>query len=107
MCIRDRLLEGGLLMQDYRRIPLWKDVTAAEWNDWRWQLKNRLVDLDTLKQVIPLTQMCIRDRGIDSALIKRAHIAIAQVVGHSGHNLWSTAHGRLPSQRIQRACCGV
>lgn len=42
-------------MQDYRRIPLWKDVTAAEWNDWRWQLKNRLVDLDTLKQVIPLT----------------------------------------------------
>ncbi len=42
-------------MRDYRRIPIWKDVTPAEWNDWRWQLKNRLVDLDTLKQVIPLT----------------------------------------------------
>lgn len=42
-------------MQDYRHIPLWQDVTEAEWNDWRWQLKNRLVDLDTLKQVIPLT----------------------------------------------------
>lgn len=42
-------------MQNYRRIPLWKDVSTAEWDDWRWQLKNRLVDLDTLKQVIPLT----------------------------------------------------
>lgn len=42
-------------MQDYRRISLWKDVTEDQWNDWRWQLRNRLVDLDTLKQVIPLT----------------------------------------------------
>ncbi|HBK86534.1 MAG TPA: lysine 2,3-aminomutase [Firmicutes bacterium] len=42
-------------MRDYRRIPIWKDVTPAEWNDWHWQLKNRLVDIDTLKQVIPLT----------------------------------------------------
>ena len=36
-------------------IPLWKDVTSEEWDDWRWQLKNRVTKLDELKQVIDLT----------------------------------------------------
>jgi lysine 2,3-aminomutase len=42
-------------MRDYRTIPLWKDVTEEEWNDWGWQLRHRLVDLDSLKQVVNLT----------------------------------------------------
>lgn len=42
-------------MRDYRTIPLWKDVTAEQWNDWKWQVSNRITDVDTLKQVIHLT----------------------------------------------------
>ncbi|QSQ08777.1 L-lysine 2,3-aminomutase [Koleobacter methoxysyntrophicus] len=42
-------------MRDYREIPLWKDVSPEEWQDWRWQVKNRITDVDTLKQVINLT----------------------------------------------------
>lgn len=41
-------------MRDYREIPLWKDVTPEEWNDWHWQVRNRITSLEQLKQVIEL-----------------------------------------------------
>lgn len=43
-------------MDDYRRIPVWKDIAADQWHDWRWQLKHRLLDVDALKEVVPLTE---------------------------------------------------
>jgi len=42
-------------LRDYREIPLWKDVAREEWNDWKWQVKNRITSIDQLKQVINLT----------------------------------------------------
>ena len=42
-------------MRDYREIPLWRDVTEEQWNDWRWQVANRITTLEDLKQVIELT----------------------------------------------------
>ncbi len=42
-------------MRDYREISLWKNVTEEEWNDWRWQVANRITTLEDLKQVIDLT----------------------------------------------------
>ncbi|MCJ7562020.1 MAG: lysine 2,3-aminomutase, partial [Thermoplasmata archaeon] len=42
-------------MRSYKDIPLWKDVTPEEWNDWKWQLRNRITSVDQLKQVISLT----------------------------------------------------
>ncbi len=38
-------------MRDYREIPLWKDVTEEQWNDWQWQVRNRITDVDTLAQI--------------------------------------------------------
>ena len=35
-------------MSAYTEMELYKDVTAEEWNDWRWQLTNRITDVDTL-----------------------------------------------------------
>jgi len=32
------------------------DATAAEWSDWRWQLRNRIVDIDTLGRMIRLSE---------------------------------------------------
>lgn len=40
---------------EYKDIPLFKDVTDAEWNDWKWQLKNAIRDIPTLEKVIKLT----------------------------------------------------
>ena len=38
-----------------RRAPLWADVPAAQWDDWRWQLSHRLNSLAELSQIIHLT----------------------------------------------------
>jgi len=53
-------------MRDYREIPLWKDATEEQWNDWRWQVRNRITNLDQLKQVIELTDE--EAEGVDKCL---------------------------------------
>ncbi|HON82859.1 MAG TPA: lysine 2,3-aminomutase [Caldisericia bacterium] len=55
-------------MRDYREIELWKNVEEEEWNDWRWQLRNRVMDLDTLKKVVNLTPF--EEEGVKSSLRK-------------------------------------
>lgn len=42
-------------MRDYRQIPVWKDVSAEDWNDWRWQVRNRIKTVEELKGVVELT----------------------------------------------------
>ena len=39
----------------YQRIPLWKDVPLEQWETYRWQMANRIQDVDKLRQVIRLT----------------------------------------------------
>jgi lysine 2,3-aminomutase len=41
-------------MRDYKEISIWKDVTQDQWNDWHWQLANRIMDAEKLSMVIPL-----------------------------------------------------
>lgn len=43
-------------MRSYKDIELWKDVTDTQWNDWQWQVKNRITDVETLKKVINITE---------------------------------------------------
>jgi lysine 2,3-aminomutase len=40
---------------DYRSIPLFKDVKSEEWNDWKWQIRNAIRDVDTLEKVVEIT----------------------------------------------------
>ncbi len=42
-------------MRDFRSIPLWENVTEEQWNNWRWQITNRLTTMEELKEVINLT----------------------------------------------------
>ena len=42
-------------MKDYREISLWRNVTPEEWNDWHWQLANRITDIEALGELITLT----------------------------------------------------
>ena len=42
-------------IQPARRAPVWASVPDAKWNDWRWQLSNRLNSVEELEQVIHLT----------------------------------------------------
>jgi lysine 2,3-aminomutase len=40
---------------DYRRVSLWKDVNEEEWEDWRWQIKNRITTRDEIAKILVLT----------------------------------------------------
>lgn len=39
----------------FRDIELWKNVTDEQWNDWKWQVDNRITTVEDLKKVINLT----------------------------------------------------
>ncbi|MDI9495555.1 MAG: lysine 2,3-aminomutase [Bacillota bacterium] len=43
-------------MAYYNEIELWKDVKPEEWNDWRWQVENRIDSVEKLKKVINVTE---------------------------------------------------
>ena len=42
------------MIRDRKDIPLFKDVSDADWGDYRWQLRNRLTTTDDFAQVINL-----------------------------------------------------
>jgi lysine 2,3-aminomutase len=49
------------LSHDYKKIPLYKDVTPEQWNDWHWQIRNDIRDVETLSKVVPLTDQARKD----------------------------------------------
>ncbi len=42
-------------MDKNRRLELFNNVTDKEWNDWKWQVENRIESVDELKKYINLT----------------------------------------------------
>ena len=49
-----------------RRKELFPNVTDAEWNDWRWQVRNRVETLEELKKYIDLTPA--EEEGVKKSL---------------------------------------
>ncbi|HKL11888.1 MAG TPA: lysine 2,3-aminomutase [Clostridia bacterium] len=43
-------------MRKHENIKLWEKVSKEEWNDWRWQVKNRITTVSGLKKVINLSK---------------------------------------------------
>ncbi len=41
---------------EWRGIPLFKDVTEEEWNDWHWQLRHAIRDIETLEKVVEIDE---------------------------------------------------
>jgi len=42
-------------MRSYKDISFWKNVTKKQWDDWKWQVQNRITTVDQLKEVVNLT----------------------------------------------------
>ena len=38
-----------------KRAPLYKEVPDEKWNDWRWQLSNRLNSVEDIEKIMPLS----------------------------------------------------
>ena len=51
----------------------WKSVPDAEWNDWRWQLRNRIISLEQLELLIP--SLTPEERA--GALLANSKLALA------------------------------
>ena len=52
---RSALGPDGLPAQS-PRAPKWADVPDDKWNDWRWQLSNRVNELDEVAEILELTE---------------------------------------------------
>ncbi|MBC8588576.1 lysine 2,3-aminomutase [Paratissierella segnis] len=55
-------------MESFNQFELWKDITSEEWNDWKWQVRNRITKVETLKQIINLTEQ--EEQDINQVLKK-------------------------------------
>ena len=42
-------------IRNWREVSLWKGVGDAEWNDWQWQIANRITTVDDLRKVINIS----------------------------------------------------
>jgi len=58
-------------MRVNRRKELFKDVSDDDWNNWRWQFKNRITTLEELKEFIPL-----KKEEDDPQILKKMRMAI-------------------------------
>jgi len=50
-------------VRNFKDIEIWKDVTQEQWDDWKWQVRNRITDVETLGKVINLTEKEKEDIG--------------------------------------------
>lgn len=44
------------MLRSQIKATMWKDVPESDWNDWKWQLKNRVCTLTELQRAVKLTR---------------------------------------------------
>ena len=52
-------------IRDYQQISIFKDLNPLDWEDWHWQVKNRICTKERLSKIINLTAE--ESKGIDRA----------------------------------------
>lgn len=53
-------------MTNRHSIPMYSNVSDSDWQDWNWQLKNRITDVESLKEIVNLTKE--EEEGIKQTL---------------------------------------
>lgn len=61
------------MKKNYKDMILWKNVNEDQWNDWRWQIANKITTLEELEQIINLTT---EEREGVAATLKKLKMAI-------------------------------
>ena len=75
-----------------RRAPIYDDVPDEKWNDWRWQLSNRVNDLEEIERILELTDLADPSQWV---IVGRSYSDLADLVAG---DRWGTAQadGRRP-----------
>ncbi len=47
---------GGIGLAYYNEIDVWKDVKPEQWDDWKWQVENRIDTVEKLKKVVNINK---------------------------------------------------
>jgi len=55
----------GRRARDYQQISLYKEVNPLDWEDWNWQMRNRITKSEQIAQVVNLTAQ--EEEGIKNA----------------------------------------
>jgi len=53
-------------MRSYKEVSLWKNVTKKEWEDWTWQVRNRVTTVEELKEIVNLSPE--EEKGVAQSL---------------------------------------
>ncbi len=53
-------------MRSYKEVSLWKNVSKKDWDDWKWQIRNRITTVEQLKEVVNLTPE--EEQGVKESL---------------------------------------
>ncbi len=43
-------------MKDHREFAVWEKVTEEQWNDWKWQVRNRITKVEQLEKIIDMSR---------------------------------------------------
>ena len=74
-----------MAIRNWKDIPLFKDVTDEQWNDWHWQVEHRLSTVEDIAQVVNLTEQERADiekvMGILDSFVTRGNTVI--VIEHN------------------------
>jgi len=60
-------------VKNYKDIDLWKDVSPEDWNNWKWQVRNRITTLEQLNRVLDLSE---REQKDVELCLKKFRMAI-------------------------------
>ncbi len=52
----------------YNTIPLFQNISERDWDDWKWQLRNTIRDISTLKKIIELDKR--EEKELEKCLLK-------------------------------------
>jgi lysine 2,3-aminomutase len=86
------VLAGRRISPDYRRVELYKEVDEEEWEDWHWQIKNRISSAELLRQIIDLSQE-------EEIGIKKSQGRLAMAITPYWASLMDPVDGNCPIRR--------
>lgn len=61
------------MSRTYNQVPLWSNVSKEDWDDWHWQVSNRITTVEELDKIIDLTD---EERSSINSCLKTLRMAI-------------------------------
>ncbi|MBF7082156.1 lysine 2,3-aminomutase [Desulfallas sp. Bu1-1] len=61
------------MQEDVKRVAFYRNVPDRDWNDWRWQIRNRITSVEKLREVLNISE---QEAGEINLCLKKFRMAI-------------------------------